>query len=166
MTEPDTLLIPAAWPFPNSRLPLLLYRASLPADADRIEQAFGTRGWSNAWQNGIYRFHHFHSTAHEVLGIASGRVTVRFGGPTGIEVSLAAGDAVVIPAGVAHCNVEEAGRLAVVGAYPGGSSFDTLRGDMSEYAAAWNRAAAVPLPDEDPVPGCDALRRLWHAVRP
>lgn len=166
MTEPDTLLIPAAPPFPNSRLPLLLYRALLPADADRIEQAFGMRRWSNAWQNGIYRYHHFHSTAHEVLGIASGRVTVRFGGPAGVEVSLAAGDAVVIPAGVAHCNIYEEGRLIVVGAYPGGSSFDTLRGDVSHYTAASNRAAAVPVPDEDPIPGCDALRRLWRAAHP
>ncbi|RYE96799.1 MAG: cupin [Oxalobacteraceae bacterium] len=166
MTTSDTLLISAAPPFPNSRLPLLLYRASLPADADRIQQAFEKRGWSNAWQNGIYRFHHFHSIAHEVLGIASGRVTVRFGGPAGTDVSLVSGDAVVIPAGVAHCNLKEQGRLTVVGAYPGGSSFDTLRGNMSHYVTASNRAVAVPVPDEDPIPGFDALRRLWRATHP
>lgn len=164
MSDPDTLSIPAAPPFPNSRLPVLLYRGAVPADAGGIEHAFAACGWSNAWRNGIYRFHHFHSVAHEVLGVAAGHVTVRFGGPTGPEVGLAAGDVVVIPAGVAHCNLYDDGPLLVVGAYPGGARFDTLRGDPETYRAAASRAAAVAVPDRDPVPGHDALRRLWTAA--
>ena len=164
MTEPDTLPIPAAPPFPNSRLPVLLYRAAIPADACGIEHAFAACGWSNAWRNGIYSFHHFHSIAHEVLGIAAGRVVVRLGGPAGKEVELTAGDVVVIPAGVAHCNLREDGPLLVVGAYPGGAHFDTLRSDPDAFQAAASRAAAVALPDRDPVPGHDALRRLWTAA--
>ena len=166
MTDPHTLDIPPAPPFPNSRLPVLLYRAALPADPGIVEQAFAACGWSNAWRNGIYRFHHFHSVAHEALGIATGRVTVRFGGPAGQEVVLAAGDLAVIPAGVAHFNVREHGPLLVVGAYPGGASFDTLRGDPAEYQAAAGRATAVSVPDRGPLPGHDALRRLWSAAVP
>ena len=164
MNDPDTLNIPAAPPFPNSRLPVLLYRAAVPADAASIEHAFAACGWSNAWRDGIYRFHHFHSVAHEVLGIAAGHVAVRFGGPTGPEVGLAAGDVVVIPAGVAHCNLREDGPLLVVGAYPGGARFDTLYGDPEAYRAVASRAAAVSVPDRDPVPGYGALRRLWTAA--
>ncbi len=67
-----------------------------------MEQAFDAAGWGNAWRNGIYHYHHFYSVAHEVLGIAAGRVSVRFGGPTGVETTLMAGDVAVIPAGVAH----------------------------------------------------------------
>ena len=149
MNDPDTLDIPAARPFPNSRLPVLLYRGAVPADPGGIEDAFAACGWSNAWRNGIYRFHHFHSVAHEVLGIAAGQVAIRFGGPTGPQVELAAGDVVVIPAGVA---------------YPGGARFDTLRGDPEAFRAAASRAAAVAVPDRDPVTGHNALRRLWTAA--
>ena len=163
MTDPDTLLLPAAPPYPNSHLPVLLYRGALPADATAMERAFAAAGWANTWRNGIYRFHHFHGIAHEVLGIAAGRVTVRFGGPAGMEATLAAGDVAVIPAGVAHCNAGDDGALLVVGAYPGGSRFDTLRGDPAEDADAVRRAAAVPVPDRDPVPGHDGLRQLWGA---
>lgn len=164
MNDPDTLHIPAAPPFPNSRLPVLLYRAAVPVDPGGIEQAFAACSWSNAWQNGIYRFHHFHSIAHEILGIAAGHVAIRFGGPTGKEVELAAGDVVVIPAGVAHGNLHEDGPVLVVGAYPGGGRFDTLRGHPDAFGAAASRAATVPMPDRDPVPGHDALRRLWTAA--
>ncbi len=128
-----------------------------------MEQAFAAAGWANSWRNGIYRFHHFHSIAHEVLGIAVGRVTVRFGGPTGAEATLMAGDVAVIPAGVAHFNAGDDGTLLVVGAYPGGSLFDTLRGDPAEYEDAARRVAAVSVPGRDPVPGRDCLRQLWGA---
>jgi uncharacterized protein YjlB len=33
--------------------------------------------------DGIYPFHHFHSTAHEVLGIVAGSAVVVLGGPSG-----------------------------------------------------------------------------------
>ncbi len=155
------LYLPATPPFPNSRLPVLLYRSALPADPGAMEQAFAASGWGNSWRNGIYRFHHFHSIAHEVLGIAAGRVTVRFGGPAGQEVGLAAGDVAVIPAGVAHFNAGDDGALLVVGAYPGGARFDTLRGDPAEYADAARRAVAVPVPERGPLPRHDALRQLW-----
>ena len=70
-----------------------------------MERHFAARRWSNAWRNGIYPFHHFHSIAHEVLGIATGEVRVMFGGSAGQELMVQAGDVVVIPAGVAHRNV-------------------------------------------------------------
>ncbi len=54
--------------FPNSRLPLLLYPAVLdPADPDpaaAFEQRFQANGWPGAWRNGVFGFHHYHSTAH------------------------------------------------------------------------------------------------------
>jgi uncharacterized protein YjlB len=148
--------------FPNSALPLLVYRCALPPDPDAMERVFAAHTWSNAWHNGIFGFHHFHSTAHEVLGIASGEVRVAFGGPSGHEVAVRAGDVVVIPAGVAHRNMGQSADLLVVGAYPGGSDYDIRRGDPAEHAAAVRAIAAVPLPGSDPVLGRDAgLRRHW-----
>ena len=47
-----------------------------------------------------------------------------------------AADVVVIPAGLAHCNMGQSADLLVVGAYPGGSDYDIRRGDPAEYEAA------------------------------
>jgi uncharacterized protein YjlB len=148
--------------FPNSVLPLLVHRAALPSDPAAMERTFARNGWSNSWRNGIFDYHHFHSTAHEVLGIASGEVRVAFGGPSGQEVTVRAGDVVVIPAGVAHRNIGHSADLLVVGAYPGGTDYDLRRGDPAEHAAAIRAIAAVPMPDRDPVAGAGAgLRQLW-----
>jgi uncharacterized protein YjlB len=148
--------------FPNSAFPLLVYRRALPPDPAAMERAFAAHGWSNAWCDGIFRYHHFHSIAHEVLGIAAGEARVAFGGPSGREVSVRAGDVVVIPAGVAHRNMGGSADLLVVGAYPGGGDYDIRRGDPAEHDAAVRAIAAVPLPDSDPVSGRDGgLCRLW-----
>ena len=148
--------------FPNSALPLLVHPAALSPDPVAMERAFALQGWSNAWRNGIFGYHHFHSIAHEVLGIAAGEVRVVFGGPEGREVAMRAGDVVVIPAGVAHRNVGQRHDLLVVGAYPGGGECDILRGEPAEYDAALHAIRAVALPDADPVLGRDhGLRRLW-----
>ena len=148
--------------FPNSAFPLLVYRCALPPDPAAMERAFAAHGWSNAWRDGIFRYHHFHSIAHEVLGIAAGEARVAFGGPSGREVSVRAGDVVVIPAGVAHRNMGGSADLLVVGAYPGGGDYDIRRGDPAEHEATVRAIAAVPLPDSDPVSGRDGgLRRLW-----
>jgi uncharacterized protein YjlB len=149
--------------FPNSALPVLVYRRALPPDPAAMERVFAAHDWSNSWRNGIFGFHHFHSTAHEVLGIAAGEVQVAFGGPSGQEVTVRAGDVVIIPAGVAHRNLGQGADLLVVGAYPGGSDYDICRGDPAEHAAAVRAIAAVPLPTNDPVLGRDGcLRRRWR----
>jgi uncharacterized protein YjlB len=159
---PETYIFADDGRFPNSRLPLLVYRAALPADAGAIERAFADHGWRGAWRNGVFDYHHFHSIAHEALGIAAGSVRVMFGGPSRREVTVATGDVVVIPAGVAHRNMGQSPDLLVVGAYPGGARYDLRRGDPSEHAAACAAIAAVAMPDADPVLGADAgLRRLW-----
>ena len=162
MSAPETHRFADDGRFPNSALALLVYRRALPPDPAAMECAFAANGWSNAWRDGIFRYHHFHSTAHEVLGIAAGEVQVAFGGPSGREVAVRAGDVVVIPAGVAHRNMGQSADLLVVGAYPGGMDYDIRRGDPAEHAAAVRAIDAVPLPDSDPVSGRDGpLSRLW-----
>lgn len=162
MDAPDTFLFADDGGIPNARLPLLLYRGALPADAVAMERAFAANGWRGAWRDGIYPFHHFHSNAHEVLGIAAGSVQVALGGPRGQTLRLSAGDVVVIPAGVGHRNLGDDGNLLVVGAYPGGAGWDVRRGDPAEHAEVLRAIARVPLPDADPIGGPQgALRRLW-----
>lgn len=166
MSDPETYTFPDDGQFPNSVLPLLVYRGALPAEPGEMERAFGANGWSNSWRNWIFDYHHFHSIAHEVLGIAAGEVKVAFGGPSGKTVTVQAGDVVVIPAGVAHRNMGQSADLLVVGAYPGGADYDIRRGDPAEHAAAARAIPAVPLQDSDPVSGRDGgLCRLWRESR-
>ncbi|MGI4942872.1 MAG: hypothetical protein ACRYHQ_20300 [Janthinobacterium lividum] len=44
MTDPETLQLAGDDRFPNSSLPILVYRAALPADAAAFERAFDRQG--------------------------------------------------------------------------------------------------------------------------
>ena len=79
--------------FPNNeKRPLLLYQGALdlPADdpASIIEAVFAANGWVGSWRDGIYSYHHYHSTAHEVLGVYSGSARVQLGGEQGVILSV------------------------------------------------------------------------------
>ncbi|MBV8888467.1 MAG: cupin domain-containing protein [Alphaproteobacteria bacterium] len=150
----------------NPALPLLLYRGALSAMGDAAaacEQVFARNGWTGAWRNGIFAHHHYHSTAHEVLGIVRGSARVRLGGESGASLELSAGDVVVIPAGVAHKREAASPDLLVVGAYPRGQNPDLCRAGAGERAAALPAIAAVPLPAADPVAGsAGPLMQRWR----
>jgi uncharacterized protein YjlB len=141
----------------NPDLPFVCYRGVLLVSGRDPEQAIirllAGHGWGEAWIDGIYPFQHYHATAHEVLGIARGRALVQFGGPRGPRLAVAAGDAVLIPAGVGHCRIEKSSDLSVVGAYPEGQSPDLRRDTVSDLKGAAARIARVPLPKLDPVTG-------------
>ncbi|MGA1197385.1 MAG: cupin domain-containing protein, partial [Candidatus Latescibacterota bacterium] len=112
---------------PNSPNPLLVYPGAIDVDrngAMTIERIFAANTWDRSWRNGIYSFHHYHSTAHEVLGIAKGYAKVQMGGPHGVTFSIQAGDVMVIPAGVGHKNLGASADLLVIGSYPPGPSWD------------------------------------------
>lgn len=153
----------------NARLPLLVYRGALatgPGAAAACEARFAANDWSGGWRAGIYAYHHYHSTAHEALGIVSGSARVRLGGEDGEIVELRAGDAVVIPAGVAHKSEGASPDLLVVGAYPGGRGPDMRVPGAGERERAFANIAAVPLPAADPVHGKPGpLLEVWGAAR-
>lgn len=163
MTAPLTFQFQDDGTIPNNRLPLLIYKAAVPPDPAAIERLFTANRWPAAWRNGVYPFHHFHSTAHEVLGVARGRVSVLFGGPHGQVLEAEAGDVIVIPAGVAHCNKGQSDDLLIVGAYPDNApNPDLRRARPAEHDEAAASVRRVPLPDADPVQGADGpLGRIW-----
>ena len=148
--------------FPNNeRLPVLVYRDVLQG-ADEIEKTFHRHGWRGSWRNGIYSYHHYHSTAHEVLGVATGSARVQLGGPQGEQFDLEAGDVVVIPAGVAHKNLASSDDFLVVGAYPQGQDYDMNYGKSGERPKTDENIARTPLPETDPVYGSDGpLTEHW-----
>ena len=146
-------------PYPNnSELPLLIYAKALSqanVNGDKaIVQLFEKNGWANSWTNGIYDYHHFHSTTHEVLGIAAGEATVQFGGTDGIVEKIRKGDVIIIPAGVAHKCVHSTEDFSVVGAYPNGQDYDLQTGDEGDdRPIGFQNNVNVPLPEKDPVFG-------------
>jgi uncharacterized protein YjlB len=140
----------------NPRLPLVVYRGVLdtgPGAAASCERLFAGNGWSGGWRGGVYPYHHYHSTAHEALGIVAGSAKVRLGGDSGDVVEVNAGDAVVIPAGVAHQGEAASPDLLIVGAYPGGRGPDLQVPGEGDRGRALVNIAAVPLPATDPVCG-------------
>ena len=160
--DPQTFRFQDDGRIPNSGLSLVLYRGAVPPDAAATEQRFAANGWSNSWRDGIFPYHHFHSIAHEVLGVAAGEATVLFGGPDGEAVRIGPGDVVVIPAGVGHCNQGSSADFLVVGAYPPQGTYDLCRGSAAEHAKALATIPQVPLPKTDPVLGADGpLVKLW-----
>ena len=150
---------------PNSALPVLVFHDVDEAHAaSTCEALFARHGWLGAWRDGIFSFHHFHSTAHEVLGIVSGQAAVVLGGPSGRRFDVRAGDVLVLPAGTGHRNAGSSGDLLVVGAYPDGMEWDIRRGDPAEHDEVLANITAVPLPQADPVHGPEGpLGRLWRA---
>ena len=152
---------------PNSHMPLLVYRTPLKEAGDlekKFKSVFAHHGWTKAWTDSIYDFEHFHTTAHEVLGIAKGHARVRFGGADGEVIELNQGDVIAIPAGVAHQRLHAGHGLTVVGAYAEGHDFDMNRpGEAADEGIEARRSERVPLPHQDPVYGeMGPLRMLWN----
>jgi uncharacterized protein YjlB len=153
----------------NPRLPFLVYRgavdlAGTPNPEAVIEKIFARHGWGDMWRNGIYPYVHYHAMIHEALGIARGRVKVRFGGAHGRVLDLTAGDVAVLPAGTGHQCLWAGPELMVVGAYPKSGKYDLRRGSKAEHAKALATIPKVPLPETDPVHGKDGpLITLWRS---
>ncbi len=152
--------------YPNNILPcVLLKRAIIPLNSVEpglIENIFHKNDWINSWRNGLYQVHHFHSTAHEALGVYSGWVKAQLGGPGGPIVTIELGDVLIIPAGVAHKNIEQSHDFMVVGAYPLGQIPDMKYGKPGERPGVDKNIQKVGQPDTDPVYGkTGPLVTLW-----
>jgi uncharacterized protein YjlB len=152
---------------PNNPLPFLVYKGAISFANDHpekaIEQLFGANGWGDMWRNGVYDYLHYHATVHEALGIARGHARVRFGGDSGKEFEIAAGDVAILPAGTGHQCLSASRDFSVVGAYPPGARMRVTLPTPDNHAHALKTIPQVKLPQSDPVKGADGpLVRLWN----
>jgi len=159
-------LAPHGWVPNNERLPVIVYRHALAPGARDLAQEFSERfeanGWPVQWFDGIFDYHHFHSTAHEVLGVFAGTAELILGGPGGRVLCVHAGDALLLPAGTGHCLLSLAGGFRVAGGYPRGQQWDIRREALSlEQRRAM---LALPFPASDPLYGAHGpLIERWLA---
>ena len=163
--EIETWIAPPGDRIPNHpRFPVVVYRRveAVHRGAAAVRALFARHGWGGSWVDGVFDFHHFHSTSHEVLAVVEGAATLELGGPQGEAFGVAVGDVLVLPAGTGHRRATARDGFRVVGAYPAGQEhYDLLRGDdAAEVAAARERIAALPAPPEDPIGGGGV--QAWH----
>jgi uncharacterized protein YjlB len=164
--EPLTFVFEDDGLVPNNPLPFLVYKGAVDVANDHpektIEGLFGANGWGAMWRNGVYDYVHYHATVHEVLGVARGRARVRFGGSSGKELEIMAGDVAILPAGTGHQCVFASPDFCVVGAYPPGLPMQITRPTPENHARALKTIPEVKVPKTDPVRGEDGpLVRLW-----
>ena len=150
----------------NPTLPLLVYPQALKEherNPSHLKELLAKNGWGGAWVNGVFPYHHYHSTSHEVLCVVGGGARVTFGGPEGETVEISAGDVVVIPAGVGHRKEGSDAGFSVVGAYPRGQeNYDLRTGEEGERPEVLKNIHNVPLPETDPLfGGGGPLIRRW-----
>lgn len=162
-------IFPEDGAFPNNGLlPLLLYRNAFgiehPVHRETIKELLETNQWTGTWIDSILEEHHFHSAAHEMLVALDGSARVQFGGPNGLTLDFEKGDVVIIPAGVAHCKIDETNGFTCMGAYPDGQPYDINFGRPGERPGVDENIKAVPLPENDPLYGTDGpLIKNWFS---
>lgn len=131
----------------------------------RIEHLLGENQWGSSWRNGIFDYHHYHSTAHEVLAAYRGAAKVKLGGEMGVVLEFQAGDILVLPAGTGHKRLSASSNFKIVGAYPAGQDWDLCRGTPEERQRTDNNIARVALPLADPIYGGKGpLMEHWNSV--
>lgn len=146
----------------NPSLPVLFYKGAMKGNEDKMEETFNHHHWLNSWTNGIFDYHHFHSNAHEVLGVISGHATVRLGGRNGQDLKVDKGDVILLPAGTGHKRIEASDDFKVCGAYPEGMEPDIRTGKKEEHSDVVENIKEVPLPLLDPVFGENGpVKEIW-----
>jgi len=146
--------------FPNNAsLPVLHYKNVMDIQ-DNDPASFAIHileknNWMPVLVNGLYTYHHYHSSTHEVIVVYSGNAKVLLGGPEGVIVNLQKGDVLVLPAGVAHKNIGCSNDFKCLGAYPKGQQYDINYGYITDRPGADIKIENLSLPESDPVFGID-----------
>src|SRR3569832_1160446 len=164
LVEPQLLTLPLDGKMPNSDLPVVIYRNAVGGeDLERVfRQLFTHKGWGGLWTDGIFGYNHFHSNAHEVLGVIDDTAMLVLGGDAGQEIDISRGDVLILPAGTGHRRLRAGQDFLVVGAYPKGQERFDIYVDSALCANYRNRLRAVEMPSADPLFGKDGpLVSLW-----
>ena len=148
----------------NPLTPLLVYTKACRAGEDELKKILTAHDWTNFWVDSIFSYHHYHSMSHEVLIVLRGSASLQFGGDGGRNISVSAGDCILIPAGVVHKCLIADDNFAVLGAYPKDQRYDLVKENELTIEEAGKRIKAVKVPPCDPLYGGDGpLIKNWKA---
>lgn len=169
MTNPLTQVFKPSAGIPNSRLPLVIWKGTLPVSARQGEAAcalYRQNGWGGTWVYTVYPFWHFHTKGHEVLSCVAGSAKIGFGGDDGIVADVSVGDVAVVPAGVGHKKLSASPGFQMAGGYPPKQEGNIVRpGEFSDKELA-EAIGKVALPETDPITGkADGVVAIWRAVK-
>ncbi|MCO7175330.1 cupin domain-containing protein [Sporolactobacillus kofuensis] len=143
----------------NPYFSVLIYPGAFKGRTNQLVKTFEKNNWGNNWVDGVFTYHHFHSTSHEVLGVISGHATLRLGGENGKDFKVSAGDVVVLPAGTGHKRLSSSSDFSIAGGYPNGQDYDTQTKETQTLKANISR---VGKPKQDPVYGNQGpLLHIW-----
>jgi uncharacterized protein YjlB len=153
--------------FPNNpRYSLLIYKSVFNINhlsSTEIKNLLKKNDWGNAWTNGVYDYHHYHSNTHEVLVIIAGWCDILYGGPKGKIFRVSEGDVVIHPVGVSHKKIISSENFICVGAYPNSNNYDMCYGKEKEHPEVDFNIEKVPLPETDPIFGKEGiLFKFWQ----
>uniref|UniRef100_A0A7S4NFK5 Cupin type-2 domain-containing protein n=1 Tax=Odontella aurita TaxID=265563 RepID=A0A7S4NFK5_9STRA len=144
--------------FPNNpQFPLLLYKSAFSGSSSDGEHLI-TSGvkWTPPWAWGVFPYHHYHTTAWELLLCVRGSADVQIGGENGPTVNISRGDLALIPPGVAHKEMSSEGGFTLLGSYPTErwtGSIDTVTGQPTEEQR--RNIADCYVPPKDPLFGLE-----------
>jgi uncharacterized protein YjlB len=150
--------------FPNNdKYPVLIYQDAYHGSSKEATKCMERdREWTSPWTWGIFSYHHYHSTAWELLVCIRGTASVRMGGPSGPTLSIRRGDLILIPPGISHQQIQDEDGFALLGSYPlkdcsasWTGSVDTLNGPPTKIQR--DNIRACPVPGKDPIFGLDIL---------
>lgn len=165
------LRIPANGGTPNNdRHPAIVASAALRPSPDdpaaSIRRLFEANGWRGTWTWQVFRHHHFHPDAFEVLAVATGSAVLVIGGEAGRRLEVEAGDVLLLPPGWGHCMLSASPDFTICGAYPPGQEDYTVSKSSEGYGEeALAEIAAVKVPQTDPVFGSAGNSWLRSASR-
>lgn len=150
----------------NPRLPALIYPNALSGrfSADTVMAMYERNRWFHVWAYTVFDYHHFHHAVHEALTVVKGQATLHLGGEHGPKKQVAAGDAIILPAGFGHKRLESTPDFLVVGGYPEGQDdIQVIRAGEEAARKAISAIEATSLPRSDPIYGSDGpVMRLWR----
>jgi uncharacterized protein YjlB len=154
---------PLSWVPNNEALPVVIYTDVFVGHdgEDDFEQLFARNGWTAIWRNGVFDYDHYHTGAHEALGVTAGTATLRIGGPEGKLINVKAGDCLVLPAGTGHRRMRSSDDFVVVGAYPPGQSADIQT--RTATPEQLENIKELARPESDPIEGRGGyLLKAWE----
>ena len=162
--EPEFLTLAPDPKMPNSQLPVLVYRGTATGDelAGLFREVFSANGWGGLWTGAIFGYDHFHSNAHEVVGVVSGEAILGLGGASGKRVEVGEGDVVILPAGTGHRRVRGSSDFMVIGVFFIVQEVNEIYTDLQSCADYRARIEAIAIPT-DPAYGANgALAAAWR----